>query len=55
MKISVQEKIAELETRIEKLEKRQGRVEVKNFDERTRGHWKKMWSEFDEVMKELFR
>ena len=61
MKVTVQEKIAELEGRIKKLEDQANqRHEV--VRERTvlradgpfGEHWRKMWVEFELAMKELF-
>lgn len=61
MKISVQEKIAELEARIAALE--QGRTTTttttRTVSMRTKGpfgeHWDKMWEHFDKIMDNAFR
>jgi hypothetical protein len=70
MKIPLQEKIAELEGRIEALEKARGGTSVTfthtttqtqttskplNGDSIFGEHWKKMWEEFGHVMKAAFR
>jgi hypothetical protein len=53
MKIPMQEKIAELERRIEALEKRN--PEIRTVHPKVFGkHWHRMWQEFDEVMKQAF-
>lgn len=63
-KISVQEKIAELETRIVGLEERE-RLLMRRYSQHFQQtvtltgpfgeHWKKMWDEFHLMMKEVFR
>jgi hypothetical protein len=64
MKVSIQEKIAELESRIVGLEsqceihfgvafKRYSGAPTPNVFA-TDSHWRKMWQEFDLMMRELF-
>jgi hypothetical protein len=58
MKISVQEKIAELEARIVKLEaaSKSRNVEVTRINEAMDGvEWKTMWASFDKFMARIFK
>lgn len=65
MKIPIQEKVAELERRIQALEEAQqkqgyvkmnysGTISQEQHDKIFGSNWKKMWSYFDKVMKEAF-
>jgi hypothetical protein len=63
MKIDIQEKIAELESRIVELEKKVARfstvtrtvtTEEKMMSSAFGEHWRKLWMEFHEVMKSAF-
>jgi len=60
-KMSLQEKIAELESRIAALEKGHTRTVVTETTTTVRmgqpfgEHWRKMWDEFGEAMKEVFK
>ena len=68
MKISVQEKIAELESKVTELERRIAALEgrtatftrvtsTSTIDEPAvfGEHWRKMWDEFNLVMKDVFK
>jgi hypothetical protein len=59
MKVPLQEKIAELESRIVALEKAQkvhARVtrEFLPWESNITNQWKRMWEEFDKIMKKVF-
>ena len=62
MKIPVQVKIAELERRIERLEKQLSSRQVVHtsqtvhaWDSVTQTHWNKMWAHFNAMMGRVFR
>jgi len=61
VKIPVQEKIAELEWRIARLESNPCRCRVvtsetvSNVDFTSNPHWKALWKEFDALMKSMFK
>lgn len=54
MKIPLQLKIAELEARIEKLERSNKTVTVSEFTPSARKEWSRMWKHFDRFFKEMF-
>jgi len=51
-KITVQEKIAELEGRMVKLES--GRTERRTINDGHGSHWTEMWRHFDALLDEIF-